>query len=141
MSSSSYSSSAPEVALLFIGVSLALGALCRQLLRNTRVPYTVALLLIGIGLGALDFYVSLGVLGQTIHMWAKINPDLVLYVFLPALLFESAFSFEFHQVKRCLTQMFLLAGPGVAISTFILGMFSWVREKKQRRMNTAPTAH
>ena len=43
----------PEVALLFIGVSLALGALSRQLLRNTRVPYTVAILVIGVGLGAL----------------------------------------------------------------------------------------
>ncbi|CAI5478764.1 unnamed protein product [Closterium sp. Yama58-4] len=43
----------PEVALVFIGVSLALGALCRQVLSNTRIPYTVALLLVGVGLGAL----------------------------------------------------------------------------------------
>ncbi|CAI5938932.1 unnamed protein product [Closterium sp. NIES-64] len=99
----------PEVALVFIGVSLALGALCRQVLSNTRIPYTVALLLVGVGLGALG---------------ANIDPELVLYVFLPALLFESAFSFEFHQVKRCLVQMFLLAVPGVAISTGFLGVIS-----------------
>lgn len=43
----------PEIALLFIGVSFAVGAACRQLLARTRIPYTVALLLIGIGLGAL----------------------------------------------------------------------------------------
>ncbi|CAI5516177.1 unnamed protein product, partial [Closterium sp. Naga37s-1] len=41
-----------EVALLFMAVSLALGALCRQIFNNTRVPYTVALLLVGIALGA-----------------------------------------------------------------------------------------
>jgi len=44
----------PEIALLFILVSLAVGALCRQLLQHTRIPYTVALLLIGIALGALE---------------------------------------------------------------------------------------
>ncbi|CAI7855030.1 unnamed protein product [Closterium sp. NIES-54] len=114
----------PEVALVFIGVSLALGALCRQVLSNTRIPYTVALLLVGVGLGALEYYVNLGLLGESIRMWANIDPELVLYVFLPALLFESAFSFEFHQVKRCLVQMFLLAVPGVAISTGFLGVIS-----------------
>ncbi|CAI5491589.1 unnamed protein product [Closterium sp. Naga37s-1] len=116
--------SGPEVALVFIGVSLALGALCRQVLSNTRIPYTVALLLVGVGLGALEYYVNLGLLGESIRMWANIDPELVLYVFLPALLFESAFSFEFHQVKRCLVQMFLLAVPGVAISTGFLGVIS-----------------
>lgn len=43
----------PEIALLFIGVSFAVGAVCRQLLQRTRIPYTVALLLVGVGLGAL----------------------------------------------------------------------------------------
>ncbi|EPS64886.1 hypothetical protein M569_09893, partial [Genlisea aurea] len=50
-----------------------------------------------------------------------IDPDLLLAVFLPALLFESSFSMEIHQIKRCIMQMFLLAGPGVLISTFFLG--------------------
>ena len=40
---------------------------------------------------------------------ANIDPDLLLAVFLPALLFESSFSMEVHQIKvdfmlRCLTQ-------------------------------------
>lgn len=29
--------------------------------------------------------------------------------------------FVFHPVQRCIMQMFLLAGPGVLISTFCLG--------------------
>ncbi|KAF3430996.1 hypothetical protein FNV43_RR25726 [Rhamnella rubrinervis] len=63
----------------------------------------------------------LGKIGDGIRIWANIDPDLLLAVFLPALLFESSFSMEVHQIKRCIVQMFLLAGPGVLISTFCLG--------------------
>ncbi|CAL4935122.1 unnamed protein product [Urochloa decumbens] len=96
----------PADAVLFAGVSLVLGITCRHLLHGTRVPYTVALLVLGVALGWLG---------------ADINPDLLLAVFLPALLFESSFSMETHQIKRCMAQMLLLAGPGVIISTCILG--------------------
>ncbi|KAG7979695.1 hypothetical protein I3843_05G144300 [Carya illinoinensis] len=63
----------------------------------------------------------LGKIGDGIRLWANIDPDLLLAVFLPALLFESSFSMEVHQIKRCLAQMIFLAGPGVLISTFCLG--------------------
>ncbi|XP_031384189.1 sodium/hydrogen exchanger 7 isoform X2 [Punica granatum] len=63
----------------------------------------------------------LGKIGDGIRIWAGINPDLLLAVFLPALLFESSFAMEVHQIKRCIAQMILLAGPGVLISTLCLG--------------------
>lgn len=37
---------------------------------------------------------------------ARINPDLLLAVFLPALLFESSFSMEVHQIKVRLYSFF-----------------------------------
>nr|AEV89922.1 plasma membrane Na+/H+ antiporter [Aeluropus littoralis] len=113
----------PDDAVLFVGVSLVLGIASRHLLRGTRVPYTVALLVVGVALGSLEYGTkhSLGKLGTGIRIWANINPDLLLAVFLPALLFESAFSMEIHQIKRCMAQMMLLAGPGVIMSTFLLG--------------------
>lgn len=43
----------PTNAVIFVGISLVLGIASRHLLRGTRVPYTVALLVLGIGLGAL----------------------------------------------------------------------------------------
>lgn len=43
----------PQVAILFIGVSLFLGMASRHLLGGTVIPYTVALLLLGIALGGL----------------------------------------------------------------------------------------
>lgn len=45
----------PTDAVLFVGISLVLGIACRQALGGTRVPYTVALLVLGIALGALGF--------------------------------------------------------------------------------------
>ena len=50
---SSSSSSNPTDAVIFVGICLVLGIACRQLLRGTRVPYTVALLILGIALGSL----------------------------------------------------------------------------------------
>nr|CAL44986.1 putative Na/H antiporter [Cymodocea nodosa] len=117
------SESTPQDGIIFVGVSLVLGIASRHMLRGTRVPYTVALLLLGIGLGALEFQTSngLGKLGSGIRLWSHINPELLLGVFLPALLFESSFGMEVHQIKKCLAQMILLAGPGVIASTFCLG--------------------
>ncbi|XP_015957926.1 sodium/hydrogen exchanger 8 [Arachis duranensis] len=113
----------PSDAVVFFGISMVLGIACRHLLRGTRVPYTVALLIIGIALGSIEYgtHHRLGKIGDGIRIWAEINPELLLAVFLPALLFESSFSMEVHQIKRCIAQMILLAGPGVVISTFCLG--------------------
>ncbi|KAJ4915789.1 Sodium/hydrogen exchanger 8 [Raphanus sativus] len=110
-------------AVIFAGASLVVGTACRQLFNGTRVPYTVVLLVIGIVLGSLEYGSghSLGKIGHGIRIWNDINPDLLLAVFLPALLFESSFSMDVHQIKRCLGQMVLLAGPGVLISTFWIG--------------------
>ncbi|KAF6168632.1 hypothetical protein GIB67_005244 [Kingdonia uniflora] len=120
---SSTNSDDPSVGIVFFGICLVLGIASRHLLRGTRVPYTVALLVIGIALGSLEYGTShqLGKIGAGIRLWANINPDLLLAVFLPALLFESSFSMEIHQIKKCMAQMFILAGPGVLISTFCLG--------------------
>ncbi|MCL7028425.1 hypothetical protein MKW94_017369 [Papaver nudicaule] len=110
-------------AIVFFGLCMVLGISTRHLLCGTKVPYTVALLVIGIGLGFLEFGTNLrlGNLGAGIRLWASINPDLLLAVFLPGLLFEGSFSMEVHQVKKCIGQMLILAGPGVLISTFCLG--------------------
>ncbi|WJX46913.1 Son of sevenless 1 [Trifolium repens] len=113
----------PSDAVIFFGLSLALGIACRHLLRGTRVPYTVALLILGIALGSLEYgtHHRLGKIGDGIRLWSEIDPELLLAVFLPALLFESSFSMEVHQIKRCIAQMIILAGPGVVISTVFLG--------------------
>lgn len=49
----------PVDGIIFVGMSLLIGIASRQVLRGTRVPYTVALLAIGIGLGVLGMCFSL----------------------------------------------------------------------------------
>ncbi|XP_076900354.1 sodium/hydrogen exchanger 7-like [Bidens hawaiensis] len=109
--------------VLFVGISLVVGVASRHILKGTRVPYTAALLVIGIAMGSLEYGSGhgLGKVGDGIRTWANINPDLLLAVFLPALLFESAFTMDVHQIKKCMAQMLLLVGPGVLVSTFLLG--------------------
>ncbi|KAG5552997.1 hypothetical protein RHGRI_010981 [Rhododendron griersonianum] len=51
--SSSSSSSNPTNTVIFVGISLVLGIASRHLLRGTRVPYTIALLILGIDLRSL----------------------------------------------------------------------------------------
>ncbi|XP_026458360.1 sodium/hydrogen exchanger 8-like isoform X2 [Papaver somniferum] len=113
----------PTSAILFFGLCMVLGIGSRHLCRGTKLPYTVALLFIGVGLGSLEFGSNhgLGKLGEGIRLWASISPDLIFAVFLPALLFESSFLMEVHQIKRCIGQMLILAGPGVLLSTVCLG--------------------
>nr|VDD00653.1 unnamed protein product [Brassica oleracea] len=53
--SSSEGESTPVDAVLFVGMSLVLGIASMHLLRGTRVPYTVALVVIGIALGSLEY--------------------------------------------------------------------------------------
>lgn len=55
-SSSESSGSDPTNAVIFVGISLLLGIACRHVLRGTRVPYSVALLVLGIGIGSLGSF-------------------------------------------------------------------------------------
>ncbi|KAL9685164.1 hypothetical protein QQ045_022611 [Rhodiola kirilowii] len=109
--------------VIFVGICLVIGAAFRQVFHGTRVPYTVALLIFGVGLGSLVYCTQykFGRIGDGVRLWGEINPDLLLASFLPVLLFESTFAMDAHQIKKCMTQMILLAGPGVLISTCIIG--------------------
>ncbi|KAM1085081.1 hypothetical protein ACFX13_011061 [Malus domestica] len=78
------SSSDPTNAVAFLGLCLVLGIACRHLLLGTRVPYTVALLILGIGLGSIEYgtHHQMRRIGAGIRIWANIDPDLLLAVFL-----------------------------------------------------------
>ena len=60
-------------ALYFLFVSLVLGALARGATRHSRLPYTVALLFLGLLLGFLHSYVDLGALGKSLDIWVEIG--------------------------------------------------------------------
>ncbi|CAN0025235.1 unnamed protein product, partial [Discosporangium mesarthrocarpum] len=48
---------------------------------------------------------------------ASISPEIILFVFLPILIFESAFNTDVHIFLREFWQVLVLAGPGVILAT------------------------
>lgn len=70
-----------------------------------RVPYTVALTITGL-------LIALANIGLSITL----TPDLILFIFLPTLLFESSYNLRFSDVRDNLRPITLLAIPGVILT-------------------------
>lgn len=122
--------SSGQLGLLFLILALVIGAATRFFLRKTPIPYTVALLVTGLGLGLfernewLSGHGFLGEIGMAIDMASQIDPHFILFVFLPTLIFEAAFDMDVHVFKRSITNVVLLAVPGLLIGTVVLGGIS-----------------
>ena len=108
-------------ALWFIFISLTAGSATRTALHGTSIPYTVVLFCMGMLLAVVYYYTDLGHLENSLDAWNGINPHLLLAVFLPALIFESSFSMEWHTLKKVLPKVLILAGPGVLLSMALTG--------------------
>ncbi len=76
-----------------------------------KVPYTVSLVLVGIGINALHVVPNL-----------KLTPGLLLTIFLPALLFEAAIHFPAHELRQYSPTIATLALPGVLIAAVITAL-------------------
>ncbi|MFO0548824.1 MAG: sodium:proton antiporter [Polyangiaceae bacterium] len=90
--------------------ALAVGAGVVIAAKRARLPYNVALVVVGL-LAAFA-----GVLPRQ-----PLSPDVVLYIFLPALVFEAALFADADQLSRARGPILLLAIPGVAISLLATG--------------------
>ena len=55
---------------------------------------------------------------------ARIDPHLMQFVFLPTLIFESAFVMDVHTFKKTIGQALILAGPGLIVSTFLTALIA-----------------
>lgn len=109
--------------LLTIG-GLIIGAILKSLLKHSRLPYTVGLFAIGIILGVMNrtgVFQSLPELHDAVSSVANINPDLILYLFLPILIFDAAYELNLHIFKKTLANATLLAAPGLIICMFLTG--------------------
>ncbi|KAH6926392.1 hypothetical protein HPB50_018099 [Hyalomma asiaticum] len=109
--------------ILFLFVSFILGTLVRFLLKrlNIQLPYTVVLFVFGALMGLVSRqYESL----QIYTYLARIDPKLLLHMFLPILIFESAFAMDAHTFMRCFTQCILMAVPGLLICAGLTAFLS-----------------
>lgn len=105
-----------------VGSIVALLLIATAILATTkrvRLPFSVVLVLVGTSLSALAeaYPDALSSLHQL-----EISPDLILYVFLPTLIFESAFNLDARQLRRNIRQVFGLAVPGLLVSTAVIGL-------------------
>jgi NhaP-type Na+/H+ or K+/H+ antiporter len=117
--------------LLFVIIALVIGAGTRHWLRRSPLPFTVSLLIIGLGLGAANrlgwfgvwhlgsLSLNVGFLGQSLDWAGKIDPHLILYIFLPTLIFEAAFAMDVHTFRKTFTNSFMLAVPGIIIALLL----------------------
>jgi len=109
--------------LYFVILALIIGAATRHFLRKSPIPYTVMLLLLGLGIGAavrLGAFEGWGESFSTAVRWAgHIDPHLILYVFLPTLIFEAAFAMDVHTFKKTVGNAVILAVPGIILALFL----------------------
>ncbi len=89
--------------LFFIIISLFIGINAKRFLRKIPIPYTVILLIIGVFLGALnryDWFGDIKLVTNALDWASHIGPEIILYVFLPTLIFEAAFDLDVHTFKK-----------------------------------------
>ncbi len=101
-----------------IVVLLLVSALTLVLSRRWRLPFTVLLVVVGVGLGLLADHGPQALRPLAEH---DISPDVILFVFLPTLIFESAFNLDARLVRRNLAPILTLAVPGLLLSTAVIG--------------------
>eukprot|EP00937_MAST-01D_sp_MAST-1D-sp2_P001063 g1063.t1 len=82
-------------------------------------PYTCAMMVLGMLLAVAQDQTNggLGPLSRSVESWYDIDAHLILYAFLPILLFGDAMTINTHEFATCCSQCLLLAGPGVLIGT------------------------
>ncbi|WP_028864750.1 cation:proton antiporter [Psychromonas aquimarina] len=115
--------------LMFVVVSLLLGALVKSLPKILISPYSVVLLLAGLSIGLYSrtahMEANLPELNQALGELALIDPHLILLLFLPTLIFESAFAMETHLFKRMFSQIAILAVPGLILTTTLTAVLAY----------------
>jgi CPA1 family monovalent cation:H+ antiporter len=92
------------VALLLI--AMLVGIMARRL----RMPYTVGLVIVG---------ATLTLLYKPLQL--EVEPDLILGIFVPPLIFEAAFHLPIDELRRNLGSISALAIGGVLLTTFLVG--------------------
>ncbi len=120
---------------------LTLAVLMLPVARRSNIPYTVLLAVVGVALGfiaqQLGVETGSGHDGGAEHgdpFWMqiaqsvgglRITADVILFLFLPALVFESAMSLDLRKLMEDMRSILFLAVFGVVISAAIVGFSLW----------------
>lgn len=100
-------------------VALVLVALFSSILfRKLRFPCTIGLVIVGMLL------YRLGGVFEPLHVLQRVHltPNFILYILLPTLIFDAAINLDARELMRNVGPIFLLAAPGVLVSTAVVGL-------------------
>jgi CPA1 family monovalent cation:H+ antiporter len=78
-----------------------------------RLPYTVALVVVGL-------FISAQSPGQFLSI--EVTPELILALFIPPLIFEAAFQLDLRSLRNNLIPILVLAVPGVVLTTLLVAV-------------------
>jgi len=107
--------------ILILMILLAIGMITAGAFRKLPIPYTVLLVCIGIILSELgEVWPLLEPLKEF-----QLTPDLVLFIFLPTLIFESGLNLNARQLIKDIGPVLALAVPALLFSTFLIGSGMW----------------
>jgi len=90
-----------------------------------RLPFPIALVIAGVALQGLS---AVGVPGAEELAGLEVAPEVIFYVFLPILVFESAFNMDQRALRENIGPVLTLAVPGLALSTLITGALLYAVE-------------
>lgn len=102
------------VTLLFIATIAAI------VFKRINFPYTIGLVVVGIVFSRICAHTGM----QGIQN-IRLTPELILYVLLPALIFEASVNIDSRMLLKNLGPVFALAAPGLIISTAITGIMMY----------------
>ena len=95
---------------LFVGLVVVATAVA-LLSRRSAIPYSVALVLAGLGISVLFP-----------NRQVQITPELILAVLLPGLVFEAAYKIDLGELRRTFGIVAVLAAPGVLITAGVVAV-------------------
>ncbi|MDH5478928.1 MAG: cation:proton antiporter, partial [Nitrospinota bacterium] len=101
------------VALLLIAAGV------RVFARRTGLPFSITLVLTGM---ALTWVAGQYPYTATAVAALHVSPEMILYVFLPTLVFEASFNLDWRLLRADLWPVLLLAVPGLLLSTLVIGL-------------------
>lgn len=96
---------------LFV-VLLMVTAAVAMVVKWVKLPYSISLVIVGLVIGVFHLLPIV-----------EMTPELILLVFLPALLFEASWNIDIRELKANWLAILVLAVPGVIISMAVVGYF------------------
>lgn len=106
------------ILLIFI-LALGIGYLSTWGAAQFKLPHSVFLVVLGLAFGAYLRH-PLGN-ADLVSQFAKIYPDLIFYILLPPLVFESAYHLDWNHFKKDAVPLFVLSAIALIVSALFVG--------------------